>query len=402
MQVIIMAAGQSTRTYPLTATRPKPLLKAANKPILEHQLDTLRNVTDRVVLVVGYRREQIERAYGAEYRGVSLTYVRQTEQRGTGHALLQCADVVDGPFIAMNGDDLYHEQDIERLAELDQGALAREVIDVSQYGVYETDKAGNATGLTEKLEQSTSNLANIGVYRFSPDVFDILRETPPSPRGEIEITSAIEVLIQRGGFRVLEAEGYWLPIGYPWHLLEANEFLLNDMLRPSIEGEVSPAAHIMGAVAIGRGTIVRPGAVIEGPSIIGANCVIGPNCWIRPGTSIADNCKIGQGVEIKNSIIMDHSAVPHLSYVGDSILGEGVNLGCSTITANLRHDGQPVKCIVKGQAIDTGRRKLGAIIGDGVHTGIHTSIYPGRKLWPHTATAPGAVVQHDVESQDRD
>ncbi|MFP4192968.1 MAG: bifunctional sugar-1-phosphate nucleotidylyltransferase/acetyltransferase [Candidatus Hydrogenedentota bacterium] len=400
MQAIIMAAGQSTRTYPLTATRPKPLLKAANRPILEHQLDVLRAITDHVIVVVGYRREQIERAYGAEYRGMALTYVHQSEQRGTGHALLQCAGVVDGPFLAMNGDDLYHEQDIVRLAELEQGALAREVIDVRQYGVYETDKAGNATSLTEKPEQSGSTLANMGVYRFTPDVFDILRETPPSPRGEIEITSAIEVLIQRGGFRVLEAEGYWLPIGYPWHLLEANEFLLNDMLRPSIEGEISPAAHIMGAVAIGRGTTVRPGAVIEGPSIIGANCVIGPNCWIRPGTSIADNCKIGQGVEIKNSIIMDNTAVPHLSYVGDSILGEGVNLGCGTITANLRHDGRCVKCLVKGRAIDTGRRKLGAIIGDGVHTGTHTSIYPGRKLWPHTATAPGAVVQRDVESED--
>ncbi len=400
MQVIIMAAGQSTRTYPLTTTRPKPLLKTANKPILEYQLDALNNVTDRVILVVGYRREQIERAYGAEYRGMSLTYVHQTEQRGTGHALLQCADVVDGPFIAMNGDDLYHEQDLMRLAELEQGALAREVIDVRQYGVYERDNAGNATSLTEKPEQSRSNLANMGVYRFTPEVFEILRQTAPSARGEIELTSAIESLIQRGGFRVLEAEGYWLPIGYPWHLLEANEFLLNDMLRPSIEGEVSSAAHVIGAVAIGRGTHVRPGAVIEGPSIIGANCVIGPNCWIRPGTSIADSCKIGQGVEIKNSIIMDNSAVPHLSYVGDSILGEGVNLGCGTITANLRHDGQPVKCIVKGQAIDTGRRKLGAIIGDGVHTGIHTSIYPGRKLWPHTTTAPGAVVQHDVELED--
>ncbi|MFO7775273.1 MAG: sugar phosphate nucleotidyltransferase [Candidatus Hydrogenedentota bacterium] len=400
MQAIIMAAGQSTRTYPLTATRPKPLLKAANKPILEHQLDVLRAITDHVIVVVGYRREQIERAYGAEYRGMALTYVYQSEQRGTGHALLQCADVVDGPFLAMNGDDLYHEQDIVRLAELEQGALAREVIDVRQYGVYETDKAGNATSLTEKPEQSGSNLANMGVYRFTPEVFDILGETAPSPRGEIEITSAIEALIQRGGFRVLEAEGYWLPIGYPWHLLEANEFLLNDMLRPSIEGEVSTAAHIMGAVAIGRGTNVRPGAVIEGPSIIGANCVIGPNCWIRLGTSIADSCKIGQGVEIKNSIIMDNTAVPHLSYVGDSILGEGVNLGCGTITANLRHDGSSVKCLVKGQPIDTGRRKLGAIMGDGVHTGIHTSIYPGRKLWPHTATAPGAVVQHDVESED--
>jgi UDP-N-acetylglucosamine diphosphorylase/glucosamine-1-phosphate N-acetyltransferase len=224
----------------------------------------------------------------------------------------------------------------------------------------------------------------------------VLRRTAPSERGEIEITSAVQTLAEEGVFRVVTAEGYWLPTGYPWHLLNANEFLLERTLRHEIRGEVSPAAHLSGTVNIGEGTVVRPGAVIEGPVLIGRDCTIGPNCWLRPGATLGDRCRVGQAVEIKNSILFDGATVPHLSYVGDSILGEHVNFGCGTITANLRHDHKNVGSTVKGELVDTGRRKLGAIVGDHVHTGINTSILPGRKLWPHTMTLPGQVVSKDV------
>ena len=132
----------------------------------------------------------------------------------------------------------------------------------------------------------------------------------------------------------------------------------------------------------------------------GANCKIGPNCYIRGNTSIGDHCHIGQSVEIKNCLILSHTNVGHLSYIGDSVLGEKVNLGAGTTTSNLRHDGKNHRSMVGGVLVDTGRRKFGTIIGDGVHTGINTSIYPGRKLWPHTTTRPGEIVQHDLQSQD--
>ncbi len=153
-----------------------------------------------------------------------------------------------------------------------------------------------------------------------------------------------------------------------------------------------------GTVSIGRGTVIRPGVVIDGPAIIGEDCTIGPNAWIRPYSAIGNGCKIGQGSEIKASIVMDGTAVPHLSYVGDSVLGEQVNFGCGTVTANFRHDEGNHRSMVKGVLLDTGRRKLGAIVGDGVHTGINTSIYPGRKLWPGTSTLPGEIVKYDKET----
>ena len=130
--------------------------------------------------------------------------------------------------------------------------------------------------------------------------------------------------------------------------------------------------------------------------IIGDNCKVGPNCYIRGSTSIGDKCHVGQAVEIKNSILLPGTNVGHLSYLGDTILGEKVNFGAGTITSNLRHDGGAHRSPVEGRMVDTGRRKLGAIVGDGVHTGIHTSIYPGRKLWPKTSTLPGAIVDKDI------
>lgn len=141
---------------------------------------------------------------------------------------------------------------------------------------------------------------------------------------------------------------------------------------------------------IKKGTIIKSGSYIEGRVYIGENCVIGPNCYIRDGSVIENNCKIGASVEIKNSIIGSMTKINHLSYVGDSIIGENCNLGAGTITANLRHDNSTVKVEVKDKLIDTGKTKLGAIIADNIKTGIGTLIYPGRKVLKNTL--PGEKV----------
>ncbi len=401
MKAVIMAAGQSTRTYPLTLTRPKPLLKVMNRPMLAWQLEALEGVADEAVLVVGYRQDMIREAFGDRFGSMKLTYVTQEEQRGTGHAVSVCRDVVDGPFLALNGDDLYDPADLRRLAATPGSALVKRVPDPRLYGIYDVDAENRVKRLVEKPEEVFSDLANVGAYCFNPDVFDVLESVAPSPRGEIEITSAIQELAAGPRFRVVPMEGYWLPVGYPWHLLEANEWFLNNRLVPGIEGEVSPAAHLSGPVYVGPGSVIRPGVVIDGPVYIGRDCRVGPNCWLRPGATLCDGSHVGHAVEIKNSILMDHAAVPHLSYTGDSVIGERANFGAGTITANLRHDGANVKARVRDSEVDTGRRKMGAIVGDHVHTGINTCLYPGRMLWPETMTYPGECVRKNVTETQR-
>jgi bifunctional UDP-N-acetylglucosamine pyrophosphorylase/glucosamine-1-phosphate N-acetyltransferase len=189
-------------------------------------------------------------------------------------------------------------------------------------------------------------------------------------------------------------------IVYPWDLLRANELHVGALAESKIEGEVHPHAVIEGVLHLGPGSRILPGVFIEGKVVIGANCKIGPNCYLRGATSIGDQCHIGNAVEIKNSLILSGSNVGHLSYVGDSVLGAKVNFGAGTMTSNLRHDGRNHLSEVDGVLVDTGRRKFGCIAGDGVHTGINTSIYPGRKLWPGTSTRPGEVVQRDVRGHE--
>jgi len=191
-------------------------------------------------------------------------------------------------------------------------------------------------------------------------------------------------------------------VRYPWDLLRVQEKLLSGIFESKIEGELSAGAELIdGALLhLGAGSRILPGVVIEGTAVIGRNCKIGPNCFIRGFTAIGDACHVGNAVEIKNSILMNRTSVGHLSYCGDSILGAGVNFGAGTITANFRHDGKTHRSMVNGELLDTGRRKFGAVVGDGVHTGIHTSIYPGRKLWPGVSTRPGSVVQRDLRSEN--
>ncbi|MBQ6352344.1 MAG: hypothetical protein IJJ28_03645 [Lentisphaeria bacterium] len=187
---------------------------------------------------------------------------------------------------------------------------------------------------------------------------------------------------------------------YPWDLLALNESRCAALDTPDIRGEVAPAAYIDGVIRLGEGSRLLPGVCIEGNVVIGRKCKIGPNCYLRGNTVIGDNCHIGQAVEIKNSVIGDRTAVGHLSYVGDSVLGDRVNFGAGTIIGNLRHDGKNHRSPVAGKLVDTGRRKFGAIVGDGVHTGIHTAIYPGRKLAAGAATRPGEVVRTDLEAAE--
>jgi bifunctional UDP-N-acetylglucosamine pyrophosphorylase/glucosamine-1-phosphate N-acetyltransferase len=211
----------------------------------------------------------------------------------------------------------------------------------------------------------------------------------------------LSYLIEEGKVYACVLSEAWIDIGRPWDLLEANEILMKGMDKGLVEGELEPHVTLKGAVHIGRGTVVRNGAYIIGPVIIGENCEIGPNCLIRPYTCIGNKCKVGNAVEIKNSIIMDETHVPHLNYVGDSILGSRCNLGAGTKVANLRLDNKNVKTVLKGEVVDSGRRKLGVIMGDDVKTGINASIDPGTVICEESFIGPGTIAKGFIAPKSR-
>ncbi len=199
---------------------------------------------------------------------------------------------------------------------------------------------------------------------------------------------------EKGTKITVDAES--IVIKYPWHVLAICENIVGGLKSNDIRGEVREYVVIDGMVEIGEGSVLLPGVYIEGNAIIGRNVKLGPNCYLRGNTYIGDNCHVGQAVEVKNSMLMDKVAAGHLSYIGDSIVGPKTNFGAGTIISNFRHDGKNHRSMVNGELVDTGRRKFGAIIGANVHTGIHTSIYPGRKIWAEMSTRPGDVIQKDL------
>ena len=388
MKAVIPAAGEGTRMRPLTYTRPKVMLPIANKPILEHLLIEAKKAgISEFIFIVGYHDEQVRDYFGSgEKWEVNIEYSTQRKQLGTTDALKMVEGLVDRNFLMINGDIIVSQQDISRLTSKNETTLSVfEVADAEDLGVIEAHK-GKVTHIYEKTERPPSRMANAGLYLFTLDIFDAISRTPKSPRGEYEITDSIQLMIDKGQPVFYQEIGYWLDFSYPWDLLTANESLLT-IIEPQNLGEIEANVVLKGAVSIGKNTVVRSGSYIVGPVIIGQDCDIGPNCYIRPSTSIGDNCHVGSAVEVKNSIIMKGSKIPHHNYVGDSIIGEGCNLGAGTKIANLKLDKTNV--VVAG--IDTKRRKLGAIIGDGVETGINASVNVGCIIGNNTCIGPGAI-----------
>jgi len=364
------------------------MLPIANKPILEHLLIEAKKAGIReFVFIVGYHDEQVRNYFGnGEKWGVNIDYCTQKKQLGTADALKMTEGLVDGNFLVMNGDIIVSQKDIRSLAKRSDNTLSVvEVEDSQNWGVVELNE-GKVVYIYEKVEKSPSHMANAGLYLFTPDIFDVVSQTSKSPRGEYEITDSIQLMIDKG-FRISYQEiGYWLDLSYPWDLLPANESLLAEIKAQNL-GEVEENVVIKDGVSIDKNTVVRSGSYIVGPVIIGQNCDIGPNCYIRPYTSIGDNCHIGSAVEVKNCIIMKGSKIPHQNYVGDSIIGEECNFGAGTKIANLRLD----KKNVTVASIDTKRRKLGAIIGDRVETGINACINAGSMIGNNTHIGPRAI-----------
>lgn len=389
---LILAAGEGTRMQPLTFTRPKPLLPVAGRPMVEWTIDALRKagIIDIYVLV-GSNEGRMR----AALKGVK--FIKQEKREGTANAVGCAEGHIKEPFICMNGDLVVEENLFAGLAKA-YADKKTNVITVTQarepehFGVVELDKSGKVISIEEKPQKPKGNLINAGVYVFEPSIFDAIRKTKKSARGEYEITDTLRM----AGASGFVYNGFWLDVGKPWDMLDANEFYLRKA-KKSVRGTVQPGATIEGEISVGEGTVIRAGAYIIGPVSIGKGCVIGPNCFIRPSTSIGDNCHVGNAVEIKNSIIMSNTNVPHLSYIGDSIIGEKCNFGAGTNVANLRFDDAEVKLNIRGERESSGRRKFGCVVGDNVKTGINVSIMPGKKIGPNKLIPPNFIVEKDME-----
>ncbi len=395
MKAVILAAGKGTRLQPLTYTKPKVLIPIANKPIIQYIVENLIEVGVDEIFIITNHLEGKVKAFFNEWRpNVKVTFVHQEKLGGTGDALKTVAGRINLDFILTNGDEIFEKNPfipvIEKFKEEDVMAVigGAETEHPEMYGALLTNVSDELEKIFEKDPNPQTNLVNAGVYMFSPKVFDYLERISKSARGEYELTDAIMQMSSETNRVFVAKVGKWHTMSMLWDIFDANEMKLEHRIKKENSGN-----NIM----LGNNVEIKPGVYIEGNVAIGDDSVIGPNCYIRGTTSIGRNCRIGNGVEIKNCIIMDNSNVPHLSYIGDSVIGEHCNMGAGTISGNLRHDHKNVKVLVKEEVIESNGHKLGFFASDFTKTGIGTMIYPGMKLGPFSWTTPNATVDCNVE-----
>lgn len=407
MKAVILAAGEGARLQPITLTRPKHMIKLGGKPILEHCLKALRaSGIEEALIVTHYMPEAIRQHFGdGKKLGLKIEYAEQKDILGTGNALSVAEPYVKDEFLLVYGDLLFTAEAVKNVIEThtkEKPAATMAVVPVERpenYGIVELENDSQIKRMVEKpsREEAPTNLANAGVYAFSTEIFEKIRAISASARGEWEIPDALTLLIneKKTVLAIKIQRGEWMDIGIPWDLIEANRWVLSRM-KHKVSGLVENGAHLVGPVTVAETARIRSGAYVEGPAFIDEGCDIGPNCYIRPCTSVGREARIGNACEVKNSIIMDGVHIGHLSYVGDSILGEKCNLGAGTITANYRLDGGTVKMMVKDKVMDSGRRKLGAILGDNTKTGINALLMPGVRVGNNCWIGPNVMVHRDV------
>lgn len=397
----MLAGGKGVGLEPITYTRPKVLVPILGSKLVERHLINLCRVgVKRVVVVVNYMGEAVKEFVDSiSYRvGLEVTFVDQGSPLGTSHAVMKALPYLSSDdFLVVYGDIYF--KDFKFLYELIRSKRnvlsVAKVSDPSRYGVVVVG-GDKVVRIVEKPREYLGNYVNAGVYRFSGDLSRFLERTELSERGEYELTSTIQSMIDRGlEFSYVMVDG-WIDIGRPWSLLDANRFELGAIDKQVINGVVEGGAVIKGPVIVEEGAQILSGSYVVGPSYIGRGVTVGPNAYVRPYSVILDNSKIGFNVEVKESIVMEDTHISHQSYVGDSVVCEKVNLGAGTILANLRFDERNVKVRVKGVLEDSGRKKLGAFIGGYVRTGVNVSVFPGVKVGAYSWIYPGVVVTDDV------
>ena len=338
MKAVVLAAGKSTRTYPLTLTRPKPLLPLVGKPLLTHTLEALAAVADEAVLVVGYREDMVRDAFGDRHAGLRLAYVRQTDQRGTADAVASARGAVAGEFLVVNGDDYYAAENVAALAAYPGAAvLGAPAQSSGRFGALRTDK-GLLLGIDEKPEGGGAALVNTGLYKVDAAIFEYIDRLEPSPRGELEFTAALANYAAEAPVAVVAAPAPWLPIATARDLLAAQL-----KLWPREE-----------ATFLGGGDCrLHAEATVGGRSVLGGGCNVGARAVVE-ASLLLDGVSVGEGAA-----------------VAGSVLGEGVVVGAEAL-------------------VD------GAVVGDGAHIGTAARLESGCRVWPHVKIAAGANAAGDI------
>ena len=328
MKGLILSGGYGTRLRPITYSQQKQLIPVANKPILFYAIEDVIEVGAKEIgIIVGPNKEQVMETVKSTDWDAEIDFIYQGEPKGLAHAILVAEDFLDDEFVMYLGDNILREGIVEHAKKFeenryDTSIMLTEVENPQQFGVADINENGTIKKLMEKPEVPPSNLALVGIYFFKPVILEACKSIKPSWRNELEITDAIQWLIDNG-YKVgwTKVNGWWKDTGKPEDILEANRLILDD-IQTRNEGNAKNS-KIIGRVIIEKGAEIKE-STVKGPSLIGRDCLV-RNSYIGPYTSIGNECVI-EDTEIEDAIVMDRSEIIGGERIIESLIGKEVKI----------------------------------------------------------------------------
>lgn len=383
VSAVVLAAGEGERLRPLTYRRPKPLLPAGNRPIIDHVLDTLIAAgVDDICLVVGYEGARVQNHVGSTYRSASIEYVQQETQLGSGHALLQAERIIDGSFVVVYGDQIVESSHVKSVIEAhDDGdsPATLAVLDDSRAQAYDGVEVENDAVIDVAIGPPVpSNYGlNAGVYAFEPSVFEALRATRTED-GTRTIPRTIDMMVGRGDHvRAVETDGLWVDANYPWDLLTVARQLFEHEVLTETDEQIPESAT------------VHESAVLRGAVAIDEDVVVGPGVVLGPNVCLGQNATVEANTVVENTVIDADARVGPNTTLIDSVLGQGVSLGAGNTVA-----GGPGDVRVGTRVFEN--EPLGAVVADRAHLDGAVNVAPGTLVGPDVTAETGVTLEGTI------
>ena len=408
MQAVILAAGESSRFWPLSDGRHKALSKVAGKPLLEWTLHSVKKAGIKDIIIVEGPDKAAEKGMDLKSNSsMRIQFVVQKKPLGMGNAIMQAEKHIKGDFFVLNPNhydaDFYIAPMIEK-----QRATKAQVVLVGKktetpekYGMLSIE-GDKAVDLIEKPKKGSepSDVRVVGIYLLPKNFFEYYRR---AKEHMYAYEDALRLCMKEDDVRVVMTAKKTSTMKYPWDLFNMAKDVMEKNIRSKCiapSAKIAKSAIIEGAVKIGENVRVLENAVIKGPCYIGNNTLIGNNAIVRDLCSIGTGCIIGANAEVARSIIGDGTHT-HSGFIGDSITGDNCRIGAGFITANVRIDRKNVKSTVKGKKVDTGFKSQGIIIGHNTNIGIGVRAMPGIMVGSNCIVGPGSLILENVEGDTK-
>jgi UDP-N-acetylglucosamine diphosphorylase / glucose-1-phosphate thymidylyltransferase / UDP-N-acetylgalactosamine diphosphorylase / glucosamine-1-phosphate N-acetyltransferase / galactosamine-1-phosphate N-acetyltransferase len=382
MQAVILAAGESSRFWPLNYSH-KSLIKIMGKPLIWYTIDSLKKAGIKDIIVVQGPKKEIEEELNNYDLGIK--FVVQNEPKGMGEAVCLAENLISDAFFVLHahkidvGEYTKSMQDKAQESNADLIVLGTKTEEPSSCGIFKLE-GDRVQELIEKPQEGKepSNIKAVGIYLLPKTFFDYHKKVIPQ---HYSFEDALNMYMKEKDVRIVNIDRD-NSLKYPWHLLGVNKYLIDKYLGKKNY--------------IGKNVKIFENAIIKAPCYIGDNCVVGNNALIREYTDLEAGSVVGANAEVARCIFQEDAHI-HSGYFGDSILGKGCRVGAGTVTANLRNDREEIKSTVKGEKITTGLKSLGAIVGQNTKIGINCSLMPGVLMGSDCSIWPNTFVRENVE-----